>query len=360
MGTRVKHCGLTNRLLATVTRMSVHQIKKPYLLLIGDTRNPRYAKTAFGLRDWTPEDCIGQLRFDDKAVDLGLPHRTPREAAAAGAKTLVVGIAPLGGQLPESWHPTLIEALQAGLDLAAGLHQRLRDIPEIAACAAKLGRQIHDVRHSDAKFPVGTGQRRPGRRLLTVGTDCALGKKYTALAIAKAMIARGHSCDFRATGQTGILISGGGIAVDAVVADFIAGAAEALSPANSPEHWDIVEGQGSLFHPAYAGVTLGLLHGSQPDALVLCHDPTRESLNGLPHVPVKSLEEALTAYLAAARLTNPNVRCVGVSLNTSEMNAVDADKILNTTSRSMGLPCVDPIRTGVDAIVASLEALDAR
>lgn len=340
--------------------MAVHTIQKPYLLLIGDMENPNNAKTAFGLRDWTPDDCIGQLRFNDKAVDIGLREMSPQQAAAAGAKTLVIGITPAGGQLSESWHRTIIEALQAGLDVAAGLHQRLKDIPEVAHCAAKLGRQIHDVRHSDTKFPVGTGQRRSGRRLLTVGTDCALGKKYTALAIAKGLKAKGRKCDFRATGQTGILISGSGVAVDAVVADFISGTAEALSPANTPDHWDIIEGQGSLFHPAYAPVTLGLLHGSQPDALVLCHNPTRKVLNGFSHIPIVPLDQAMPPYLAAARLTNPNVRFVGVSLNTSSMSAAEADRILQSTSQSLGLPCVDPIRTGVHSIVAALEDFDAR
>lgn len=340
--------------------MAIHPIRKPYLLLIGDMENPRNAKTAFGLRDWTPESCLGQLRYNDEAVDLGLPEMTPQQAFAAGARTLVIGIAPQGGQLPESWYGTLFEALHAGLDLAAGLHQRLAAIPELASLAAKLGRQIHDVRHSDTAFKIGTGVRRQGRRLLTVGTDCALGKKYTALAIAKAMTAKGYPTDFRATGQTGILISGHGVAVDAVVADFIAGAAESLSPENSPAHWDIIEGQGSLFHPAYAAVTLGLLHGSQPDALVLCHDPKRESLNGYPHFPVVPPERAMDPYLVAARLTNPQVKFVGVSLNTSEMSAAEADEVLRKTSRSLGLPCVDPIRMGVDAIVTELEKFDAR
>ena len=165
----------------------IHNILQPYLLLIGDTDNPAHAKTAFGLRDWTPEACIGQLRFTDRAVDLGLTQMSPAQAAAAGAKTLVVGIAPFGGQLPESWHATLIDALNAGLDLAAGLHQRLNGIPELRDRAARLGRKIHDVRHSDTRLSVGTGERRSGKRLLTVGTDCAQGKKYTALAITKAM-----------------------------------------------------------------------------------------------------------------------------------------------------------------------------
>ena len=333
----------------------VHELRKPYLLLIGDTENPINAKTAIGLRDWVPEDCIGQLRFTDRAVDLGLPHLSAQEAAALGAKTIVIGIAPPGGQLPESWYPVLIEALDAGLDLASGLHQRMKDVKEIARCASKLGRRIHDVRHSDSKFPVGTGLPRAGRRLLTVGTDCVVGKKYTALAIAKAMAARGHRVDFRATGQTGILISGRGIAVDAVVSDFLSGAVETLTPANSPEHWDIIEGQGSLFHPAYAAVTLGLVHGSQPDALILCHDLARKSLASFPHFPVVSLEHAIPAYLSAARLTNPNARLLGIGLNTSSLTALDAQKALSRITEQLNVPCVDPIRTGVDEIVSALE-----
>lgn len=335
----------------------VHELRKPYLLLIGDMDNPINAKTAYGLRDWTPEACVGQLRFTKRAVDLGLPDLSPSEAAARGAKCLIVGIAPPGGQLPESWHTVLVEALEAGLDLAAGLHQRLKDIPEIASRAAQLGRTIHDVRHSDTAFPVGTGLPRTGRRLLTVGTDCVVGKKYTALAIARALAARRHSVDFRATGQTGILISGRGVAVDAVASDFLSGAAEALSPTNSPNHWDIIEGQGSLFHPAYAGVTLGLVHGSQPDALVLCHDYARRTLASFPHVSVVSLEEAIPAYLAAARLTNPRVRFVGIALNTSSVSAADAEEILSLTAETLRLPCVDPIRIGVDRIVSALEQL---
>ena len=339
--------------------MAILSVAKPYVLLVGDEEDPGFAKTALGLRDWVPEACIGQIRFSDRAVDLGLPEMSPKSAASAGARTLVIGIAPQGGQLPGTWHRTIIDALSAGLDVAAGLHQRLADFPDIATCAAKLGRQLHDVRHSDTPFLVGTGERRSGRRVLTVGTDCALGKKYTALAIAKAMTAKGHRADFRATGQTGILICGRGIAVDAVVADFIAGAAEALSPANSHDHWDVIEGQGSLFHPAYAGVTLGLLHGSQPDALVLCHDPTRKSLNGLPHVPVSALDQAITAYQSAARLTNPEARFVGVSLNTSAMNDAEAATEMERTTQHFGLPCIDPIRTGVDPIIVALETFGA-
>jgi len=338
----------------------VHEISKPYLLLIGDTDNPINTKTAFGLRDWVPDACLGQLRFVDGAVDIGLAELSLREAVARGAKTLVIGIAPPGGQLPISWHAVLIDALEAGLDLAGGLHQRLNGISEIAICAKRLGRRIHDVRHCDTVFPVGTGIPRSGLRLLTVGTDCVVGKKYTALAIAKEMANRGRRVDFRATGQTGILISGRGIAVDAVVSDFLSGAAEALSPANVADHWDIIEGQGSLFHPGYAAVTLGLVHGSQPDALVLCHDLARKALASFSHVPIVSLEHAISAYLSAAHLTNPRARFVGVALNTSSLSTGAAREILKRTSDHLELPCVDPIRTGVESIVSALEHFDAR
>lgn len=343
----------------TAVCMALHEIATPYLVLVGDTEHPVNAKTGFGLRDWMPGSCVGQLRFSPRAVDLGLADMSPAEAAEAGARTLVIGIAPPGGQLPQSWHPTLVEALEAGLDLAAGLHQRLAAIPEIAGRAAALGRAIHDVRHSDARFAVGTGLPRSGRRLLTVGTDCALGKKYTALAIARAMRARGIDADFRATGQTGILISGSGVAIDAVVADFLAGAAESLSPAAAAGHWDVIEGQGSLFHPSYAAVTLGLVHGSQPDAMVLCHDPLREAIHGLPHMPLPSLDRAMDGYVAAARLTNPAARFVGISLNTARMAQVDALALIADTGRAFSLPCFDPVRTGVEPLLDHLETCDA-
>lgn len=338
--------------------MGVHHLKKPYLVLVGDIEGHNNTKTALGLRDWAGDACIGQLRLCAKAVDLRLPDMTPAQARAQGAGTLVVGISPVGGRLPAHYHPIIIEALHAGLNVASGLHQRLSDIAEIADCARKLGRQLHDVRHSDATFAIGSGARRTGRRLLTVGTDCALGKKYTALAIAREMQVRGMNAEFRATGQTGIMICGSGVAIDAVVADFIAGAAEALSPVNSDDHWDIVEGQGSLFHPAYAGVTLGLVHGSQPDALILCHDPTRTTLVGFPHIPIAPLDEAMSVYLHAARLTNPRARFVGLSLNTSSFAVAEAEAVLQHTQHLHGLPCVDPMRTGVSEIVSALQSFD--
>jgi uncharacterized NAD-dependent epimerase/dehydratase family protein len=330
-------------------------IERPYLLFTGDATDDSDAKTAFGLRDWIPDAVVGQWRLPGGSVELGLPMLDPVAAHAAGARSLVIGIAPVGGALPPGWQPTLLAALDAGLDLVSGLHTRLTDLPAIADAAARLGRQLHDVRHSNRRFPAGTGAPRPGKRLLAVGTDCALGKKYTALALARGLQGRGHAADFRATGQTGIMIAGDGIAIDAVVADFIAGAAETLSPAAAPDHWDVIEGQGSLFHPAYAGVTLGLLHGAQPDALVLCHDPTRSHIGDAPWIEIPPLAEVMRRYLEAAWLTNADARFVAISLNTSKLDYTAAQAIAAETADAHGLPVFDPLRFGIDAALDRIE-----
>ena len=329
----------------------------PYLLFLGDITDQAAAKTAAGLRQWRPDLCIGQLRLSGATVDVGLPDMSLEQAVAAGAKTMIVGIVNVGGYISPTWIPALKRALEVGLDLAAGLHHRLADVPELRETAARTGRTIHDVRQPTQAFRPGTGEKRTGLRLLTVGTDCVVGKKYTALALERALRARGVKADFRATGQTGILIAGRGVAVDAVIADFISGAAEWLSPANDPDHWDIVEGQGSLFHPAYAGVTLGLIHGSQPDALVLCHEPIRTHLLGLQYA-IPSLRESIEANVAAARLTNPRARMVGVSINTGRMPAGEVDSVADAIANETGLPCCDPIRHGADRIAEHLLSLE--
>ncbi|HEV8329898.1 MAG TPA: DUF1611 domain-containing protein [Steroidobacteraceae bacterium] len=287
-------------------------------------------------------------------MDVGLPEMSPEQV---GAKTLVVGIVNVGGYMAEAWIPTLTRALETGLDLAAGLHHRLADVSLLRETAARFGRTLHDVRQPKRTFGAGTGAKRSGLRLLTVGTDCIVGKKYTALALERALRARGVKADFRATGQTGILIAGRGVAVDAVIADFISGAAEWLSPDNEADHWDLIEGQGSLFHPAYAGVTLGLIHGSQPDALVLCHEPGRTHLLGLPY-PVASLRKSIAANVAAARLTNSRARMVGISINTARLQPAQGAAIADAISQQTGLPCCDPIRDGAERIAEHLLAID--
>lgn len=326
-------------------------IKTPYLLFLGDAP---HAKTAFGVRDWRPDSCLAQYRYPSCSLDLGLPEMDFGEAHRAGARTVLLGSAPAGGALPDHWIADLLRALEAGLDIASGLHSRLNDHPTLAPAASRLGRTLWDVRHPSRTFTIDGFEKRPGKRLLTVGADCAVGKKYTALAIEKEMRARGMAADFRATGQTGILIAGGGVAIDAVVADFIAAAAASLSPAADPDHWDVVEGQGSLFHPAYSGVTLGLLHGTQPDAMVLCADPTRITLGDFDSYPQPDLAECVRIYDEMARLTNKAARVVGVSLNTSKLGAVEAAALLAETRERLGLPCIDPIRIGVAPIVDML------
>lgn len=318
----------------------------PYLLFLGDATEPAFAKTAFGLRDWIPERCVGEWACDEATVSTGLPRLGPAAAHARGARGLVIGVANVGGVIGERWVPLLVEALEAGLDIVSGLHARLADVPQLAAAAARCGRRLIDVRVPPPRIPIATGRKRPGKRLLTVGTDCALGKKYSALAITRAFAARGRAVDFRATGQTGILIAGGGMPMDAVVADFEAGAAEILTPAAAPDHWDVIEGQGSLSHPAYAAVALGLLHGSQPDVFVVCHLPGRERVLGYPDYPLPSIAETIDLNLRLGRRTNPAIRCAGVSLNTSQLEARAADDLLARESGRLGLPVADPMRPG--------------
>src|SRR5215475_3481258 len=240
------------------------------------------------------------------------------------------------------------------MDLASGLHQKLTDHPKLVEAAKRLGRELHDVRHPTRDFEVGSGEKRSGKRLLAVGTDCSAGKMYTALALEKEMKKRGMKADFRATGQTGIFIAGSGVSIDAVVSDFVSGAVEWLSPANDADHWDLIEGQGSLFHASYAGVTLGLIHGAQPDALVVCHEPTRSHMRGLPGYKLPDLKLCIDRNVEAAQLTNPDVRCVGLSINTAGLEEAAARDYLRGTEARLGLPCVDPVRTGVGAIVDNL------
>ncbi len=332
-------------------------IKLPYLIFMGDVQIPLFAKTAYGVRDWRPEACAGEWALPSAKISLGLPFMSPAEAVAAGAKSLLIGVAPVGGQIQAHWIPALVEAIEAGLDIVSGMHTRLETVEPIFSAAQKHGRTLHNVRHSDQKFPVGTGKKRSGKRLLAVGTDCALGKKYTTLALTRAFQEAGYAATFRATGQTGIMISGGGIAMDAVVADFSAGAAEMLSPANEANHWDIIEGQGSLIHPGYAGVSLGLLHGSQPDALILCHDPFRTEIDEYPGFVIPPINEVIDLHLMLARRTNPNAKCVAIALNTSSVSEAEGEKICADYETKYGLPAFDPMRSNlrriVDVVVSS-------
>lgn len=329
-------------------------IPAPYLLYLGHSTDFVGIKTSRGLAEFRRGDCVGEFRHDDSPLTLGLPRMTIAEGAAAGAKTFVLGIANSGGTLGGDLVRDAAAALNAGMNVAAGLHQRLREVPELAALAMEKGLQLFDVRDPPADMRVGTGYARAGRRLLTVGTDCSVGKMYTTIALADALKARGEKADFRATGQTGILIAGAGVPIDAVVADFISGGIETLAPERTDGGWDLIEGQGSLFHPSFAGVSTGLLHGAQPEAIVLCHDPSRSHMRGLPGRALPGLRECLEANLQVARLTSPEVRAVGVCLNTSRMEVEAARALCRQIEADLGLPCTDPIAFGVEAIIDEL------
>lgn len=321
-------------------------LPSPYVLFLGSVTEPAYAKTALGLRDWARVRCLGEHALSGATVSTGLPAIRLEDAVDAGARSLVIGVAARGGALEPAWIPALVQALESGLDLVSGMHERLGQNPQLAETAERLGRRLVDVRVPPSGLPVGTGRKRTGKRLLTVGTDCALGKKYTALALANAFQERGIPADFRATGQTGIMIAGRGIPMDAVVSDFLAGAAEQLSPDAAADHWDVIEGQGALFHPAFAGVSLGLLHGSQPDVIVICHQPGRDEVVGSPGFALPALQEAIDLNLRLGSRTNPAIRCAGISLNTAGMADAQAEQAFLAAEVATGLPAADPIRGG--------------
>jgi uncharacterized NAD-dependent epimerase/dehydratase family protein len=329
----------------------VIQINYPFVVFLGDITDETYAKTGLGLVQWRRDGCVGQLRLPGSGVDAGVPDLTVSQAVAVGARSLIVGSAAVGGRVAPGWIPTLLDAAENGIDIVAGLHIRLASLPGLEAAAARGKARLIDVRVPPADLPVGTGEKRAGKRLLTVGTDCACGKKYTALALDLEMRRRGLKSDFRATGQTGIMIAGQGIPIDAVVSDFVTGAAELLSPQNEPDHWDIVEGQGALFHPGYLQVTVGLLVGSQPDAFVVCHDARRTHVSGWPEFKLPTLQQLIDRTIDLGRLTNPAIRCVGVAVNTSKVPPAEREAVLRRHARETGLPCVDPIIDGVGPIV---------
>jgi len=278
----------------------MQRLRKPYLLFLGDVQDKLTAKTAFGLKDWCAEDVVGEWSLPGCSVTLGLPRMSPQQAAAHGAGSIIVGIAPTGGVLPRHWIAELAAAADAGLDVVSGLHSRLTSFPELIEAASRRGVRLVDVRHSDKTYGAASGRKRSGKRVLTVGTDCALGKKYTALALAKNLAARGVAASFRATGQTGIMIS---------------------------------------------------------DAIVLCHDPSRRTIDEYPDFPIPDLQVVIDDYLRAGRLTNPAIRCVGLSINSSSLSDSGCAEYFGRLTGALGLPVCDPVRTGVDALAAALLAI---
>jgi len=329
-------------------------LNTPYLLFLGDAPDGLAAKVAQGIKDWRPEYCVGQFRQPGCKADLGLADMDIEQAVAAGARTLVVGVANRGGHISESWNSVFEQALVAGMDIASGLHNLLIDNPQLVQVAAEHGKSLFDVRIPQQAFPIANGVKRSGKRCLAVGTDCSVGKMYTAMAMEKSMKQKGLKASFRATGQTGILITGGGIPLDAVVADFMAGSVEWLTPPNDDDHWDLIEGQGSLFHASYSGVTMALIHGGAPDALILCHEPTRTTMRGLPTYALPTLEQLRDTALPLARVVNPTCEVTGISVNTAALSEEQALQCLAEIEQRMQLPTVDPFRHGADRLVDAM------
>ena len=332
-------------------------IETPYLLFLGDAPDQLAAKVAIGIRDWRPENAVGQISLPGCGADLGLTEMTLEEGLAAGARTLVIGVANRGGVISAAWKAVLIQALNMGYDIASGLHNLLREEGDLVAAAQVNGQTLHDVRIPNVQYPIANGQPRSGKRCLAVGTDCSVGKMYTAMAIDAAMRERGMNATFRATGQTGILITGAGVPLDAVIADFMAGAVEYLTPDNDPDHWDLIEGQGSLFHVSYSGVTMALIHGGQPDALILCHEPTRDHMRGLPGYKLPTLEALRDMALPLAKVSNPDCKVVGISINTQHLGEDEAKAYCAEVEARMGLPTVDPYRHGAGRLAEALAAV---
>ncbi|GHC14496.1 hypothetical protein GCM10010082_00750 [Kushneria pakistanensis] len=329
-------------------------IVSPYLLFLGDIEDSVSAKMARAVVIWRPEKAVGQLRMTERTVSVGIEDVSIEDAVARGARTLVIGVANSGGKLPAHWRDVICQAISHGMDIASGMHQRLTAIEGVPELAREHGVTLHDIRHNHPPLEVGTGEPRSGTRVLTVGTDCSLGKMFSSLALQRGLEQAGLNAHFRATGQCGVLIAGEGVAIDAVIADFISGAVEWLSPACDDQQWDIIEGQGSLFHPAYAGVSLGLLHGAQPDYLVMCHELGRPHMRHLPNRPMPEMAACIEANLAAARVTNPAVQLAGFSINTSQVDEATARRELEALSQRFGVPATDPVRFGIAPLVAGL------
>lgn len=329
-------------------------IQAPYLLFIGDATEPLSIKVANSIAHWRPDLVIGEHAMPGCTVTTSLAQLSIEEAVSKGAKTLILGFANSGGSIDDNWLATILQAIEAGMDIASGLHQRLDSFDCIRNHAKKYAVKLIDVRHPTGTFFTGTGDKRTGKRLLTVGTDCSSGKMFTALSIAKEMSRRKMDVAFKATGQCGIFIVGDGIAIDCVVADFIAGAVEQLSPDADADHWDIIEGQGSLFHPAFAGVSLGLLHGAQPDAMVLCHVENRDNMRSLTNRSLPSIQQTLALNLTTASLTNPAAKFIGISLNTSSLSESAAAAVCSQYEQKFGLPTIDPLRSSLGSGIAKL------
>jgi uncharacterized NAD-dependent epimerase/dehydratase family protein len=335
--------------------------------------SPMTSKTANSVIRYLPERTVGVLDRQQagKTVQhvLGFGGDIPivgsmREGLALGPGAVLIGIAPQGGRMPAEWRAWMAEALDHGCDLWSGLHTFLGDDPWLAEKARAAGRRIFDLRKPPPDLPIASGLAKAVEPLvvLTVGTDCNVGKMTAQLQLIRRLNERGIRTRFVPTGQTGMMIEGWGIAVDAVVADFIAGAAERLVLEGSRDaDVVLVEGQGSINHPGYSGVTLGLLHGSCPDALILCHQSSREYIGDYRQAAwlrIPPLAEYVRLYEAIGSAVHPT-RVIGISLNTYDLGDAEARRACEQAARETGLPATDPVRFGPGPLVDAIAEMSA-
>jgi len=343
-------------------QMHYHEMNMPRSILIltqGHT-NPHTAKTASSVIRYGEGEAVALLdstqagKTSDDLLGVGqLPIVADFESAPP-ADTLLIGIAPQGGNIPDSWRPILLEAINRGMNIVSGLHDFLTDDEEFVAAAAARGVTLTDVRKNKLKrIAKREGLREETLRVHTVGHDCSIGKMTASLEINAGLKRRGCDSQFVATGQTGIMISGAGLPIDCVTADFISGAAEQLVLENQSHDILMVEGQGSLVHPAYSAVTLGLLHGCSPHALIFCYQVGRTEVAGYPGRSLPSVPEFIKICESAAGLMQP-CKTVGIVMNSADVSGQQADEEREQMQAATGLPVADVFRHGVEELVDAI------
>lgn len=334
------------------------------VILTDGFHDPHTAKTAVNLLRYKPEEVVAVL--DREAAGqacqavFGVGGRIPivgSLAEAPGANTLLLGIAPPGGKIPPPWRAIVLEAIRRKLTVVSGLHDFLNDDPEFVQAARRHGARLFDVRQNDEHdVSHRKGIRESCLRIHTVGNECSVGKMLAAVEVVAGLKRRGVDAKFVATGQTGILIEGDGCPVDRVISDFVAGAAEKLVLANQHHDMVVIEGQGSLFHPRYSGVTLSLLHGTIPHGLILCYEMGRTVISGMEQFALPPLEKVRDFYEAAANIMHP-CRVIGIAVNGYYYSDAEVAAECREVGQRLGLPACDVVRHGPDALVEAVLAL---
>lgn len=321
----------------------IYNIPQPFAMYCGNCETRAQAKVASGTIEWASEKVCCVVA-DDNGLFPDVPHVNIASVHATDARTLVIGCAPFGGKIDEHMDRTIRSAIYRGLNVAAAMHNRLADNAEYVALAEQYNVKLYDFRHRPDAYPLGTGEKRKGIRLLTVGTDSSCGKKFTTLTLFNALKARHPDTVFCSTGQTGFLISNCGINNDTLVADFLAGAAESLSPDGPADRVYLIEGQGAITHPAYTGGSMSLIAGSQPDYFIMCHAWGRKNQLGVKRAPDLTFE--LTANLDAAAIHGLTPEYLGISVNFSEsdLTVEEQDDAMREMEDLYSMPVFDPSR----------------